>query len=49
MTDTPSRDLLTTQARRLLSAILGQVDFPGSEELLQQVPSVNVVDGPVTM
>lgn len=49
MTDAPSRDLLTAQVRLLLSTILSQVDFPGSEELLQQVSSVHVVDGPVTM
>ena len=33
----------------LLGNMLSQVDFPGSAELLQQVSSVNVVAGPVTM
>ena len=49
MTDAASRDLLTQQARGLLSSVLSQVDFPGSDALLQQVSSVNVVGGPVTM
>jgi hypothetical protein len=33
----------------LLGNMLSQVDFPGSAELLQQVSSVNVVAGLVTM
>jgi hypothetical protein len=49
MTDPASRDLLTHQARRLLSNVLSQVDFSGSDELRQQVSSVIVVGGPVTM
>lgn len=49
MNDAASRDLLTQQAQRLLNAVLSQVDFPGNDALLQQVSSVNVVGGPVTM
>lgn len=49
MTDAASQDLLTQQVQSLLRAVLSQADFPGSDELLQQVPSVNAVRGPVTM
>ncbi|HXO11821.1 MAG TPA: hypothetical protein VN871_05595 [Mycobacterium sp.] len=40
---------LTAQVRGLLCHVLGEADFPGSDELLRQAPNVNVVGGPVTM
>ena len=49
MTGTTSGDLLTEQARSLLESVLRQADFPGSDELLQQASSVDVVGGPITM
>jgi hypothetical protein len=41
--------LLTRQVRELLGHILGQLDFPGVDKLLQQVSRAYIVSGPVTM
>ncbi len=49
MTDSANDRPLTGQVRELLRYVLGEADFPGSDELLQQASSVNVVGGPVTM
>lgn len=49
MTDSANGTPLTEQVRELLRHVLGEADFPGCAELLQQVSSVNVVGGPVTM
>ncbi|MTD56094.1 hypothetical protein [Amycolatopsis pithecellobii] len=49
MTDAASSDVLTNQVRELLKSVLRQADFPGSDELLRQASSVNVVGGPITM
>jgi len=40
---------LAEQVRGLLRHVLGEADFPGSDELLRQASNVDVVGGPVTM
>jgi hypothetical protein len=40
---------LLMQVRELLGRVLQQVDFPGQDELVRQVQSLDVVGGPVTM
>ncbi len=49
MTVPHNTDLLTPQVRELLDWILRQLDFPGSDEILQQVAHMTVVGGPITM
>jgi hypothetical protein len=49
MSEPTNRDQLTDQVRGLLGDVLQQADFPGSEELAQQVSSVIVTGGPITM
>jgi hypothetical protein len=49
MSESASGRPLTDQVRALLLHVLGEADFPGSDELLQQASSVSVVGGPVTM
>ena len=49
MSESANRRPLTEQVRELLRHVLGQADFPGSDELLQQASSVDIVGGPVTM
>ena len=39
---------VTDDARRLLAKVIGDQDFDGRDELLAQVPYVEVVGGPVT-
>ena len=49
MTEALDGESLTKQVRGLLGGVLRQADFPGQDELLRQVQSVDVVGGPVTM
>ena len=49
MTDSANGAPLTDRSRELLRHVLCQADFPGSGELLQQVSSLSVAGGPVTM
>jgi len=49
MSDSANGGPLTEQVRELLRHVLGNADFPGSDELFQQASSVDVVGGPVTM
>lgn len=49
MTDREINEQVTRQVRELLDCILGQLDFPGSDEMRQQARSVYVVGGPITM
>lgn len=49
MSDSANSRALTEQVRELLRHVLGEAEFPGSDALLQQASSVNVVGGPVTM
>lgn len=49
MSDSANSGPFTEQVRELLRHVLGEADFPGSDQLLQQTFSVNVVGGPVTM
>jgi hypothetical protein len=49
MTYSANSRSLTEQVRELLRHVLGEADFPGCAQLLQQVSSVNVLGGPVTM
>ena len=49
MSDATNPDELSGQVRSLLDCVLPQSDFPGCGELAQQVSSVSVVGGPLTM
>jgi hypothetical protein len=49
MSDSANGGPLSELVRELLRHVLGEADFPGSDELVQQASSVNVVGGPVTM
>ena len=49
MTEATEGGSLTTQVQGILGSVLRQVDFPGRDELLRQVQSVDVVGGPVVM
>ncbi|HVQ95011.1 MAG TPA: hypothetical protein VMU51_28520 [Mycobacteriales bacterium] len=49
MTDPVQGGAATRQVRCLLAHILRRVTFPGHDELLQQVPNIEVVGGPITM
>lgn len=49
MTVPDGTETLTPLVRELLDWIVRQLDFPGSDEILQQVRKVSVVGGPITM
>lgn len=49
MSDSANGKPLTEQVREILRHVLGEADFPGSDELLQQASGVNVAGGPLTM
>jgi hypothetical protein len=49
MSEVTSSDELSAQVRGVLNRVLYQSDFPGRDELAEQVSSVSVVGGPVTM
>jgi hypothetical protein len=49
MSEATTGEGLAAQVRSLVSHVLGRSDFPGRDQLVQQLPGVEVVGGPITM